>query len=109
MLPSVKVPVALSFWVVPKANEGFTGVIAMETRVGCATLRVLEPVTGPKVAVIVALPVPTPVAKPVLLTLATAGADVLYVTEFVRFCVLPSVFVTAAANCCVLPRATDAA
>ena len=81
----------------------------METRVGCATLRVLEPVMGPKVAVMVALPVPVPVAKPVLLTLATAGADELHVTELVRFCVLPSVYVPAAVNCCVLPRATEAA
>ena len=94
---------------VPKANEGFTGVIAMETRAGCATFRVLEPVIGPKVAVMVALPVPTPVAKPVLLTLATAGADELHVTELVRFCVLPSVYVPAAVNCCDLPRGTEAA
>ena len=94
---------------VPKANEGFIGAIAMETRAGGVTLRVLEPLIEPKVAVIVALPVPTPVAKPVLLTLATAGADELHVTELVRFCVLPSVYVPAAVNCCVLPRATEAA
>ena len=41
MLPSSKIPVAVSFWVVPKAIEGVVGVTAIETRL-CADRNVAE-------------------------------------------------------------------
>ena len=47
-------------------------------------------------------PALTPVARPVLLIVATEGALELQVTELVRFCVLESEYVPVAVNCCVL-------
>ena len=55
----------------------------------------------------VLLPFPTPLAKPVLLTVATEVFEELQVTEFVRFCVLPSLYLPVAVNCCVPPFAID--
>jgi hypothetical protein len=55
----------------------------------------------------VLLPVPTPVANPVVLIIATEVLEELQVTEFVRFCVLPSLYVPVAVNCCVPPFAID--
>ncbi len=75
------------------------GVTAIETRAAGATVRVVEPLTEPDVAVIVVLPCATLVASPELLMVATAAVDELHVTVFVRFCVLPSVNVPVAVNC----------
>ena len=55
----------------------------------------------------VVVPVPTALAKPVALIVATVVADELHVAVLLRFCVLPSVYVPVAVNCCVLPLATD--
>jgi hypothetical protein len=52
-------------------------------------------------------PVPTALASPAVLTVATAAAEELHVAVLVRFCVLPSVYVPVAVNCCVLPLTTD--
>lgn len=76
-------------WVVPKANDGFAGVTAIDTSNGCPTFSVAEAVIAPDVAVIVATPTPVPVAKPVADTVA-ALEDELQLTPLVTFCVLPS-------------------
>ena len=76
--------------VVPKANEGFAGVTAMETRTAAATLITAVPVIVPDVALIVDAPTPVPVARPPAVTVATEVSDELQVTVFVRTCVLPS-------------------
>jgi len=69
------------------------------------TLRSVEPVVEPEVAVMVVEPAAIPVASPllpaVLLIVATPVADELQVTDVVRFCVLPSLNVPVAVNCCV--------
>jgi hypothetical protein len=91
VLPSLYVPVALSCFVVPKAKDGSGGVIAIETNTGCATLRSAEAVIDPETAVMVALPMASAVANPVLVTLATSGEEEFQLMELVRFCVLPSV------------------
>src|SRR6266851_8681541 len=53
-------------------------------------------------------PVPTAVARPAVLMVATpAAADELHVAVLVRFWVLPSLYVPVAVNCCVLPLAID--
>lgn len=46
-----------------------------------------------------------PVAKPVALTAATDGFDELQVACVVTFCLLPSLKVPVAVNCCVVPAA----
>ena len=58
-----------------------------------------EPLIPDRVAEMVVCPTATPVASPVPLTVATAVVDELHVTEFVRFCVLPSLNVPVAVNC----------
>src|SRR5713101_3608375 len=87
--PSVYVPTALNCSVVPSATEAFAGVTASETNAAAATVRVVEPVTLPDVALMVVVPVPTLAAKPVWPIVATLIADELQFTELVRFCVLP--------------------
>ena len=66
----------------------------METKTVAVTVNVAAPVTKPEAAVIVAAPIPTPVANPwlpaELLIVATAVVEELHVTEVVRFCVLLS-------------------
>ena len=55
-------------------------------------------VIPPCAALIVPVPVPAPVAKPDALIAATAEFDEDHVTEFVRFCVVPSLNVPVAVN-----------
>src|SRR5712664_4056692 len=94
VLPSVNVPVTVNGCVVPSAMEGFAGVIARDTSTAVVTVRVVEPVTDPKVAVMVALPCPRLLATPwlaeSLLIDATAEASELHCDVPVMFCVLPS-------------------
>jgi len=107
VLPSLYVPVATSGSVVPRANEGLAGVTASETKVGCPTLSVAEPVIEPDVAVIVAPPVLTPSANPPAETVATVVDDELHVTKLVRSRFVLLLYVPVAVNCCELPTAID--
>ena len=52
-------------------------------------------------------PGPTALAKPAVLIVATPAAEELQVTVPPRFCVLPSLNVPVALNCCVLPLVID--
>lgn len=112
VLPSVKLPVAANCCLVPKGIEGMAGVTAMESNSAGVTVRSVAPETEPEVAVTVVVPIPVLVARPLLprllLTTATAVFAELQVTEVVRSCVLPSVKVPVAANCCLMPSAIEA-
>jgi hypothetical protein len=55
----------------------------------------------------VVVPRPTAVASPAVLIVATVAAEELHVAVLVRFCVLASVYVPVAVNCCVLPLAIE--
>ena len=55
---------ALNCWVVPLAMEGEGGVTAMDTRVAEVTVKVVELVTAPRVAVMAVVPGLMPVANP---------------------------------------------
>ncbi len=88
-------------------TDGFAGVTAMETNAGAVTVSVVEPFIDPEVAVIVLVPCARVDANPTLLIVATVDCEELHVTVLVRFCVLLSVYVPVAVNCCVLPLATD--
>jgi hypothetical protein len=70
--------------------KGFAGVTAIETSTGAVTVKFVEPLIEPDAAEIVVLPVPTPVASPALVIVATAVFVELQVTELVRFWVLLS-------------------
>ena len=81
--------------VVPNGTVGTAGVTVIESNVAGVTVKIVEPLMDPDVAVIVLCPVATLVACPtlgaVLLIVATAGAELLQVTEAVILRVLPSV------------------
>lgn len=82
-------------------TDGFTGVIASDTRVGAPTVSVVDPETDPSVAVIVVLPVERVIAVPWLVAsfviVATAALDELHVTD-ANCCVLLSLNVPVAMN-----------
>lgn len=102
MLPSLKVPVAVNCCAVPLTIVGSAGVTAIELSFG-VTVSLVDPFTDPEVAVIVLFPGATPVTKPLALTVANAVDEEVQVAEFVKFCVLPSLKVPVAVNCCVVP------
>jgi hypothetical protein len=75
---------------VPKANDGFAGVTAIERSAAWLTVSVAVPVIEPEVAVIEDVPAVNPVARPPTAMVATEDCDELQVTVLVRFWVLPS-------------------
>jgi hypothetical protein len=99
VLLSLYVPVALYCCDVPSAMAAVAGLTAIDIRTGAVTVKVVEPAIDPEVAVIVAAPCLMLVANPPLLTLATPGTLEVHVTELVKFCVVPSLYVPVAVNC----------
>src|SRR5580698_2783626 len=107
VVPSLKVPVAVNCCVAPLAIDGFGGVTAIDCNVAAVTVRVVEPLIAPDVALIVEVPTPAPVARPAALIVAVVVVPDDHVTVLVRFCVVPSLNVPVAVNCCVAPLAID--
>lgn len=71
VLPSLKVPVAVNCCVAFLPSEGFPGVTARDFKVAAETVRVMEPVTLPEVALIMLLPGDFAVTSPPPPTVAT--------------------------------------
>jgi hypothetical protein len=65
------------------------GVTAIETKVGAVTVRTVDPLIVPEVAVIVEAPAATAVASPAELMVAAVVAEEVQVTELVRLAVVP--------------------
>src|SRR6202030_3411595 len=107
VVPSLKVPVAVNCRVPPFGTDGFAGVTAMDTSVAAVTVSVVLPVMPLEAAWMVVVPVPPAVPKPAALIVATVTAEELHVAVLVRFCVVPSLKVPVAVNCCVPPFGTD--
>ena len=63
----------MSCAVVPFAIERFAGVTAIEVKTAGVAVTVVAPDTFPRVAVIVALPIPVPVTRPGLPVFATVA------------------------------------
>jgi hypothetical protein len=107
VLLSVNVPVAVNCCVVPSAIEGLAGVIVIEASAAAETLSVVAPVMPAEVALIVAAPalpvVTRPCDPPTLLICAMVGTLDVHCTVCVRFCVLLSLKVPVAVNCCDTP------
>jgi hypothetical protein len=101
--PSLNVPVAVNCWVAPLVIEGFAGVTTIDCSVAAVTVRTVEPLIAPDVALIVDVPTPAPVARPAVVIVAVVVVPELHVTVLVKFCVLPSLNVPVAVNCCVAP------
>ena len=74
----------------PAGMLGLAGVTDMEDRVAEVAVRVVLPEIIPELAVMVALPAATAVARPVLLTIATDVFDELQVTCVVILWLVPS-------------------
>src|SRR5271167_5249790 len=83
--PSLNVPVAVNCWVAPLVIEGFAGVTVMDCSVAAVTVRTVEPLIAPDVALIVEVPTPAPVASPAALIVAVEVVPELHVTVPVKF------------------------
>lgn len=90
VLPSSKSPVAVNCWVVPSAIDEFAGVMEIESRWATTTVSEAVSLTAPTVAVIVAVPAPTVVARPLPSMVVTDVSDELQVTPAERSCEEPS-------------------
>lgn len=82
-------PVAVNCAVWPEESELLVVVIVIEERFAAVTVTVVEPVTPSSVALIVAVPVATPVTKPAELTVAMVLSDVDQLAESVIVSVTP--------------------
>jgi hypothetical protein len=76
---------------------------ATPVKTAAVTVITTEFVTDPDTAVIVVWPAEDEVARPLPLIVATACVEELQVTEFVRFCVLPSLYDPVAVNAWAVP------
>ena len=90
---------AVNCCVVPAETDGLAGVTAMETRVGAVTVKTVDPVIVPEVAVIVEVPTAMVVANPAVLMVATLVTEDVQVAELNRFAVVPLEYVPVAVNC----------
>jgi len=106
LVPSEYVPVAANCWMTATGMLGFAGVTVMEDRVAEVTVRVVLPETLPVVAVMVAVPIATVLARPLLFTVATEGLDELQVTCMVISLVVPPEYVPKAFNTWITPAGT---
>jgi len=105
VLPSLKAPIAENPRLVPFAIDGEVGRTLIEVRLDRSTVKDVLPVTdgpvGGNIAVMVAVPIPLPIAKPLLVVMkAILPAEELHVETFVMSCVVPSEKVPVAVNCC---------
>lgn len=75
---------------VPSAMDAFAGVTAMDTMVAGVTVRLLDPLIEPELALMVAVPTAVAVTSPVADTVAVVVDEELHVAVLVRSCVLPS-------------------
>jgi hypothetical protein len=88
--PSLKVPLALICILVPRAIDWFDGVTRMDCRTAGFTVKPVDAVMLPRVAVITVLPAFVPIARPPEDTDATPVVAELHATVVVRFWVVPS-------------------
>lgn len=90
VLPSSKVPVAMNCCSVPIASEAVDGEMAIEVRCAATTVKVVESLKDPTLAVIVVVPALNIEASPVLSMVAIAADEEIQVTPLVRSAVDPS-------------------
>ena len=91
--------------VVPSARLADEGEMEIETSVAGVICTAVEVVWASKVAEICAVPVPIPVTRPLLETVATFGAAEDQVAEELTFCRVPFEKAAVTVNCCWPPAA----
>jgi hypothetical protein len=79
-LPSLNVPLAVNFMDVWTEILGLTGVTVIETKCAVDIVSGVEPLTDPKVALMVVLPAATLATRPCALMVALAAVDEVHVT-----------------------------
>ena len=97
----------MNCWFVPAAIDGLAGVTAMLWRVAAVTVSTVEPLTSPRVALMLDVPAATPWARPAALIVATEVVAEAQVTGPVRSAVEASRYVPVAVNCWVAPAAIE--
>jgi hypothetical protein len=111
VLWSVYVPIAVNCCDCPRTMLVAVGVIAIETKAAGVTVRFAVPDTEPKPAVMLAVPVAVDVARPIVagaeLMVATVASDDVHWAWLVKSCVVPSLYVPVALNCCVVPSGIE--
>lgn len=80
----------MNAFVPPTATEAVDGATAIDRRAADVTVKRVFPLTEPTVALIDDVPVVRVDARPLLLTLATVGAEDAQVTPDDSACVVPS-------------------
>jgi hypothetical protein len=105
VLPSDMVPVAVSWAEVPTPTEGVVGETVSDDNV--FTVNAVEPEIPPTLAVMSVVPVPTALARPDELMLATAVDEELQLAARVTSRLLPSGKVPMALNCWVAPAIAE--
>jgi hypothetical protein len=90
LVPSEYEPVAVNCWVLPAGTFALSGVSVIEAKVASVTVRVVVPDILPEEAAMVVVPGLTPVASPLLLTVAVAVLEELQVTCVVISRLVPS-------------------
>src|SRR5205085_185842 len=104
-------PIAVNWVSVPLAIVESAGVTEIDSRTAAVTDSGVEPTTAPLVAVTLTEPTASVDTRPcepaVFETVAIAADDVPHVAVVVSTCVVPSVYVPVATNCCVRPLAID--
>jgi len=90
VLPSSKVPVAVNCCSVPIASEAADGETLIEVRCAATTVKEVESVRAPTLAVMVVVPAANIEASPVLSMVATAVEDEVHRTPLVRSAEDPS-------------------
>jgi hypothetical protein len=103
---SENVPVAVNCSVWPAVKIVLGTLIAIDDSVALVTIMLVEPLSPPELAVMVAVPLATAVAKPLAEMVAIAALDDVHFAVSVTSCVLPLPRVAVAVNCWVLPGAT---
>ena len=94
--------------VLPLAIDGLAGVTAIDTSVAAVTVSTSAgEVTPLSAAVMLLVPTPAPVARPVVVIVAVVVVAEFHVTVLVITCVELSLYVPVATNCCVAPFAID--
>lgn len=103
VVPLLYVAVAVNCCVVPTVTETVAGERESAVMVTDAafTVRSVDPLTPLSEAATVAEPAATPVAMPLVLTVAIAVFDELHATDAVTFAVEPSLYAPVAVNCSV--------
>ena|SRR5689334_22227333 len=99
VLPSLNVPVAVNCTLVPLAIDELLALIVIDCRVAPVTVSAMGFEGMPlSVAVMLVVPAPRPLARPLALIVATEVFEEIHVTEFVTLVVEPSLSVPMAVN-----------